>query len=177
MKHLLTTALVLTMGLSVSAQNGGQANENNSLKIEFVGQTSAGSFVIKATNKQPCDAEIRVLQGPDVRFKTIGALASDTFVLPISACDVTAKTTTNCGVADFGQVELSVCNILPLRFDRMSVQKIDPNTVRVSFRILELADHKLYIQLSKDGIHFQRVGVEVPASAKVGDTYIVNVKL
>lgn len=169
--------MALMMGLNSFSQNGGLLNENNSLKIEYVGITPSGNPIIKATNKQPCTSNIRVLHGPDVRFKMIEVLASDTFVLPIGTCNVTAKNTTNCGVTDLGQVETNICTVLPLKFEGMSVRKINSSTVQVIFRIVELADHKLYVQLSKDGVHFQRVGIEVPASAKVGDTYIVNIKL
>jgi hypothetical protein len=170
------TSLFLLMGMGATAQNGGQLNENNSLKIEYIGITSSGNPIIKATNKQDCTSEIRVLHGQNVRFKMIEAHTSDTFVLPINVCNVTAKATTNYGFVDYGQVETNVCNVLPLRFEQLRVQKTGVNTAQISFKIVELSDHKLYIQLSKDGMNYKRIGIEVPSSAKVGDTYIVNIK-
>lgn len=174
-----TKILLFCLGLSsaVLAQNGGQASENPSLKIEFAGVTPSGNPIIKATNKQDCLAQIRMLQGQDVRFKGIPAMSSDTFVLPLSSCHVTAKTTTNCGVADFGQVELNICSILPLRFEGLTTRYMGNGVIEVRFKIVDLEDRKLFIQLSKDGIHYRRVGIEVPASAKVGESYIVNIKL
>lgn len=168
--------MFLLVGMGATAQNGGQANENNSLKIEYTGITATGNPIIKATNKQSCPSEIRVLHGQNVRFKTIEAQASDTFVLPINICNVTAKATTNCGFVDYGQVETNVCSIVPLRFEQLRVQRTGPNTAQVSFKIVELSDYKLYIQVSKDGVNYKRIGIEVPTSAKVGDTYIVNIK-
>jgi hypothetical protein len=164
------------LGAKAFAQNGGQLNENNSLKIEYVGITPAGNPIIKATNKQSCISEIRVLHGQNVRFKMIEAQTSDTFVLPPATCHVTAKATTNCGTTDYGQVETNVCNVLPLRFEQMRVTRTGPNTAQVSFKIVDLSDYKLYIQVSKDGANYKRIGIEVPTSAKVGDTYIVNIK-
>ena len=175
MKKLITS-LFLLIGIGAVAQNGGQTNENNSIKIEAFGITGDGSPIVLVTNKNTCASDCQVFRGQDARTKTIPPLASDTFVLPSSTCRVTAKNLTNCGSTDYGQVETNICNILPLRFEQLRVQRTGVNTAQVSFKIVDLSDHKLYIQLSKDGINYKRIGIEVPSSAKIGDTYIVNIK-
>jgi hypothetical protein len=97
----LILSLLMMITITAMAQNGGQAPENNSVKLEF-----AGFSQTKLWNKQSCEAVIRVKYN---NTETDYTIAGNSFVmiptpLPLK---ITAKTTTNCGSADFGLVQIS----------------------------------------------------------------------
>lgn len=131
MKKCYLVIVLLTWSIICFSQNGGQANENASSKIEEIGFN--GTYVIiKVTNKQNCTAEMRVSFGNDTRQKSIPALASDTFYgISPQNNRVTAKTLTNCGVADFGLVELVVCKLLAVKNINITARKINNSTIEL----------------------------------------------
>lgn len=108
MKKLSLLAVCISIAIVAFSQNGGQANENPSVKIEQV--AVAGSYtIVRVTNKQACQADIRVTSGGDQFVKSIAPGATDTFwVETPPSMRIQARTETNCGTTDFGQVELTV---------------------------------------------------------------------
>lgn len=178
MKKIFLFTMLLQSSLVLLAQNGGQGSESSSTRLEYIGVTPSGNHMVRITNKQDCPVSFTVKDGSNVTNLSIPGLSSDTVFLPQNVCLVKVKPTTRCTQGgDLGQVELNVCNVLPLKFETLSAKRISRNEVQIRFKIVDLDDHKLYIQTSKDGVNFRRVGVEVPKTAKVGDIYIVNIKL
>lgn len=70
-----------------------------------------------------------------------------------------------------------VPSVLPITFDKFVVQKINANTLRVTFSFTEIEGKRFYLQLSRDGKNFQRVQVTMPDNPIVGKIYTVTVKL
>ncbi len=131
MKNLIMLLFGVFLFTSVNAQNGGQHFENNSVKIEQVGLSLTGQAIVKTTNKQTCFADIKVSFGSnDTRTKNIVGLGSDTFHITIPQNrKVQAKTETNCGSADFGQVELTLSSTsLPISSISISYKRVNSNT-------------------------------------------------
>lgn len=102
----------------VNAQNGGQINENPSAKMELI-SVNNGITTLKITNKQDCTADIQTKALSVIRVKSYAPLASDTIqIVGLVGTDVKiqSKTLTNCGIADFGQIELMLnINDLPVK--------------------------------------------------------------
>lgn len=117
--------LSLAASLSTFAQNGGQSNENNSVKIEFGGFTQNGYSIIKVLNKQSCVADIQTKANGVTTIKSYQPNSMDTVHLMLTGTNakVQSKTTTNCGGADFGQVELNLNIVaLPVTFKYFKVR-------------------------------------------------------
>lgn len=125
-KVLFTTCLIIMAMVvcsNLNAQNGGQVNENPSLKIEYAGTTGSNVSsltIIKITNKQNCIADIQTKAGDIEITKQIPPLSSDTVMIHLpnnSNVKVQSKAITNCGTTDYGQVELRIdLSFLPVKF-------------------------------------------------------------
>jgi len=135
MKKVLFLVCLAIMGAVVAsnAQNGGQLNENPSVKMEFVSVVS-NITTIKITNKQNCSAEIQTKTGSDISIKSYAPLSADTvkFVgLTGTNVKIQSKALTNCGVADFGQVELTLnINSLPVKFGRIKTTLLTSKRIK-----------------------------------------------
>lgn len=176
-KLMLSVALMMVITDS-NAQNGGQYPENNSTKIEHIGYTG-NQAVVRVTNKQTCEAEMRIIYGTTARTKFIAATSADTFhVTPPANGRVAAKTETNCGFADFGLVELTLNTILPIKFGYLKAKRLDASTMEVEFRAYDVdGQSKFNIQVSTDGRVFKTVAVILPDPIQADKVYKVKVPL
>jgi hypothetical protein len=119
MKKSVIIAILALLTMTSYAQNGGQYAENNSVKIKQLVSTVTGKIVIEVTNKQSCEANIRLSYDNKKREKLVATV--DTFQIPFPVSGkIQAKTETNCGFADFGQLELSV--IIGLPIDNLTIE-------------------------------------------------------
>ena len=129
----LICLLVMSSIIACNAQNGGQLNENPSVKMEFV-SVVGNITTFKITNKQNCNAEIQTKVSTTTRVKEYSPLVADTiqFVgLTGTNVKIQSKTLTNCGVADFGQVELTLnINDLPVKFGRIRTTLITSKRIK-----------------------------------------------
>lgn len=129
----LICLLVIGSIIACNAQNGGQLNENPSVKMEFV-SVVGNITTFKITNKQNCNAEIQTKVSTTTRVKEYSPLVADTiqFVgLTGTNVKIQSKTLTNCGVADFGQVELTLnINDLPVKFGRIKATLITSKRIK-----------------------------------------------
>jgi hypothetical protein len=148
MKQLIFALLMATTMISFG-QNGGQYPENGSVKLEYVGHGQ-----VKVTNKQTCTAVIRLNDSKTVSDLTVNGNSYVLYQLPADltvGVDIKAKTTTNCGGTDFGQVELFIANVMAVTFTKFSVDLVSGNTYSVNFDIANPSNVKAYnIQVSTD---------------------------
>lgn len=117
--------MVLVTSLVMSAQNGGQSNENPVVKLEFVSYIN-NQTTVKVTNKQSVTASIEVKA--DNQTVTV-TLASNSFgnvsfiglVGPIIKIKAKAL---NAEAANYGQVEL-VFNVtdVPVKFGLIKITR------------------------------------------------------
>lgn len=177
MKKVLLSLLLLTVASLGKAQNGGMANENAALKIEYV-NTNNGFVTVQVTNKDTCTANIRVQWGQLFRSKDIAGLQTDTFNLPNqTARFIMAGSVSPCRGYQ-GQVEIDYITVLPITFEYIYVRQVSERIVNVQFRVSEAdGTDRFNIQVSKDGVNFKTVSVILPDTIQTNRIYNVNVKL
>jgi hypothetical protein len=148
MKHLII-ALLTAISISSFAQNGGQFPENGSVKLEYIG---GGKVMVY--NKQSCEAVINVKDGIAESNLTVPGNSYGVYTISAGLTSnfiVKAKTTTNCGGTDFGNVELFIAS-LPVTFTSIGTEFISYGNYWVNFEIADPKNVKQYnIQVSYDG--------------------------
>lgn len=175
-RNFLTLLLLLVVSLS-KAQNGGIVNENASLKLEYV-STINGIVTVRVTNKDTCDANVRVQWGNVSRTKIINGLQSDTFqFLQQTMRFIRANSITPCRSYQ-GSVELDYMVALPVTFEYINVRQVSDRIVNVQFKVAEAdGTDRFNIQVSKDGKNFRTIQVVLPDAIQTNRIYNVNVKL
>ena len=165
--------------LVTNAQNGGQSSENGSSKIEYLGTAQNGQAIIRVSNKQSCLAQMKLTYQNLQRIKSIPSVGSDTFqITPGFECEVKAKPLTNCGGANMGQVETSVCQTLPIKFEYMKVKKISDGVFELEFKASDSDGENLFnIQLSNDGLNFKTVSVVLKSEIVENKIYKIKILL
>lgn len=178
MKTVFTLLFSFILSLTLSAQNGGQMNENNSTKIEHIGYDN-NQIIVRVTNKQSCAADMRITYGSESRVKLIQGLQSDTFKIVSPAnSKVRAKTETNCGSADFGQVEITVNSTLPVKFEYFKVTKLEGRQIQIEFKASDaVGEDRFNIQVSEDGKTFRTVAVVLPYPIQENQLYKIKITL
>lgn len=147
----LILALLLGIGIFSMAQNGGQYPENNSVKLEWVGNS------VKVTNKQSCESIIRVSYAQSDVNLTIAGNSSIIFMPPAAIATIKAKNTTNCGNSDFGLVELTLI-VTPVKFASFNFAPLGNKEVLVTFTTSETSNIRVYrILISTDGINYKAI--------------------
>lgn len=146
MKTIIGLVLLL-ISTVIYGQNGGQYAENSSVKITQLVSTIPGKVVIQVTNKQSCSADIRISYDNEHRVKSIYSI--DTFQITIpSNGKVRAKAETNCGFADYGQVELNLNASLPISYVNLSGRWINDNTIQLYIKVGEVTgNNSIKIQI------------------------------
>lgn len=173
-------ALMLPM-LGFAQGNGGISNENTSTKIEWVGIIN-GSYVVKVTNKQSCQVDMRVQWNGSTQSnsKQISPISSDTFWMPSNPASggfLRAKPEIVCDSrGDIGVVELNINRILPVKFTSITGQRVGAHSVKLIFTAEEDSNTDHYnIQYSLDGKIFKTVNVIFPNGVVGGKQYSVIV--
>ncbi len=116
------TAIVIScllLWIGCKAQNGGQANENNVLKIEHIG-TINGVAQILITNKQPCAVDVRVSYKTSDEVINIAGNSGVYPAIGAGVFTVKAKVESVCvNNPDRGWVELQTKAVLAINNDRL----------------------------------------------------------
>jgi hypothetical protein len=185
MKNLILSLMgMLCINLAFSQTplgNGGQANENASIKIEFAGFFGTQT-IIKATNKQSCIATAKFSNtgnGSTTQYKTLPANGSDTIhiLIPIvKNAKVQANMESGCNGFESGVVELKLDLVaMPLKFISFNLERINDTDCYVIFEVAEVLNvQSINIKVSIDGKIYK-----VFASLKPDQTYykvLLNLK-
>jgi hypothetical protein len=173
MRNLILSLLFIVFAITAKSQNGGQFPENNSVKLEF-----AGFGHTRLYNKQNCEAVIRVTYSASVTDYTVPANGSILINTAVPGT-IKAKATTNCGSADFGNVELTItAQLLPVKFVSFKATALGNNKVSISFEIGESDNvDRFEVQLSTDGTNWDTVALVFPDTLKPNRLYQVTVDL
>jgi hypothetical protein len=178
MKKIFFTIVLFFISLTLFSQNGGQSSENPNLKIELENQLQNNIFVIKVTNKKNCPAEITLIYN-GVKRKTIQNLSSDTFHIQFTQnCIVKASSNPSCAGPNYGNVELNLCSILPVKLKYLNILKINQNEFEIVFEIEEPTKLKiLNIQLSRGNNKFETVQLILGSDIKPNNVIRKRIKL
>lgn len=175
--------MVLTSIFGFS-QNGGQANENNILKITYQGWLS-GEHKVLLQNKLNCTVTARYDFDGIVKDTVIPALTTITLSKAAAVTSVLdAKAKRIAGAAcvstpDNGWVEIkTILSSLPIKFKSINGRKINANTIYLVFEAEEDNTINYYrILLSKDGKTFKQHTVVFPNGVEGNKIYTVTIKL
>jgi hypothetical protein len=167
MKKLLLFVMLLLYLFGYS-QNGGQLNENNVLRIEYVGY-NAGSHIFKIINKVNCDLGVKIDKVGGTSSQIMTSL-QETIVLitapqtPQVNLKVKRESGANCRQnPDNGWVELQSTVVLPIKFGGITAERVGPNLIKLTFDVEEDHTIKSYgIMVSNDGKTFKRVTILFP---------------
>lgn len=120
MKHLKLIFALMLCPFLIFAQNGGQFLENAALKLQYAGNTN-GTYYVKITNKQDCNASVRVVVGTADQSITIAKGGFYLYPVPptVPYLKLKAKPLTDCGCGDMGWVEISLI-AMPVTFTKIS---------------------------------------------------------
>jgi len=167
MKKLLLFVMLL-LSLFGYSQNGGQLNENNVLRIEYVGY-NAGNHIFKIINKVNCDLGVKIDKAGGTSSQIMTSL-QETIVLitapqtPQVNLKVKRESGANCRQnPDNGWVELQSTVVLPIKFGGITAERVGPNLIKLTFDVEEDHTIKSYgIMISNDGKTFKRVTILFP---------------
>lgn len=175
MRTLVFTLLLMGFAFTGVGQNGGQYPENNSVKLEYLGNGK-----IKITNKQSCESIIHVNDSKTEADLTIAGNGNYSYQLP---ADLTtnirfkAKNTTNCGNSDYGLVELFLSS-LPLKFVSFNTTRISDTEFWVNFEIAEASNvNHFNIKTSTDGKVYKVITILFPDDLQPNRKYSVKINL
>jgi hypothetical protein len=167
MKTVLLT-ISLLCSLFGYSQNGGQFNENNVLKVDYVGYNN-GNHIFKIINKVDCSLGIKIDKNGTTSSQTMTGLQETIIVVTAPQTpQINVKAKRETGAAckqnpDNGWVELQSSIVLPIKFGGIVATRINPNLIKLTFDVEEDHTLKSYgIMVSPDGKNFKRVTVLFP---------------
>lgn len=180
MKKLLFVILSSLLSLFGFSQNGGQINENNVLKINYISYINGThSYVLK--NKLNCQVLTKLDKNNNFTEHMLQPLEELNISIPGNlSVNFKAKKIqgAECITApDAGWVELPSPIVLPATFGQIIATKVNPALIRLTFESQE--DMNLYnynILVSRDGKTFKKIHVLFPNGVKGNQKYIILVK-
>jgi len=183
MKHLLTALICSLLSIVGLSQNGGQNNENNVLKITYIGWKD-GEHKVNLENKLNCSVTATYNFDGVTAEVILPALTTVTLTKAAPQASVlNAKAKRRSGAAcisspDNGWVETFTVQTLPIKFKSISATRINASTIKVTFEAEEDYDLNYYtIKVSTDGTNYKSVGVIFPDGIVSSKTYTIEVKI
>lgn len=180
MRKKVLAYLLFLSPFCIKAQNGngGMSQENSTLKIEYQGMNNSYT-IVKVTNKDTCDKNVRVQWGSEWRTKMITAQSSDTFnLVQQQPCFIMATSISSCNSATFGSVEINYCQVLDVKFEYIKTRQISKNEIEVEFKVSNSdGESEFNIQISKDGRNFRTIHIMSPEPLVMNKIYKVKIKI
>lgn len=177
MKRLILAVILAVITLCSSAQNGGQYNQNNAVRLTFMGLID-GNFYMKVTN--------RLLVASSFRFDNTGTVTqfnlkafADTMINMGKSINgvVKVKNLNPLPLVDNGWVELCLA-VTPLRFVS-STAKFLPTTdeILVEFTVADVSNiDRIVVEVSVDGGKtYRQLGLVWPDLLQPNKNYSVKI--
>lgn len=150
------------------SQNGGQFNENNVLKLEYVGYSS-NAHIYKVTNKVNCQLGIKIDQPGGTSSQTmVGLQQTLVSITAPQTPQVNLKAKREFGASckqnpDNGWVELQSSIVLPIKFGKILATRVSSKTIKLQFESEEDLSISHYdVKISYDAKNFKKVVVLFP---------------
>lgn len=182
MKQLLTALLCSLLSIVGLSQNGGQNNENNVLKITYVGWVN-GEHKVNLQNKLNCEVTATYNFDGTTADVTLPALTTITLTKTAPQSSVlNAKAKKRSGATcialpDNGWVEVFTVFSLPIKFISISGKRINKEAIELTFEAEEDSDLKYYvIKVSNDGVNYRNVKVVFPDGIISSKKYTITIK-
>jgi predicted lactoylglutathione lyase len=179
MKHFLFSVLASLAMLSASAQNGGQSEQNNAVRLTFMGQIG-GSLYVKVTNKLLVASSFKFDNTVTTSSFNLGAL-KDTLINMGAKINgiVKVKNTNPLPFVDNGWVEMCLV-VSPLKFVSSSAVYLkESDEILVTFTVADVSNiDRIVIEASIDGGKTVRqVGLAWPFVTPMQQTYKVKISV
>lgn len=177
MKHLILAVITALCTLNASAQNGGQYNQNNAVRLTFMGIIN-GNFHMKVTNRLIVTSNFRYdYNGNDVQFP-LGAL-KDTLINMGKSINgvIKVKNLNPFPFVDNGWVELCL-TVTPLQFVSSTAKFIEAtDEIRIDFTVADVSNiSRINVEVSVDGGHtYLTVGLVWPEALKANKAYSITI--
>jgi hypothetical protein len=185
MKKVLFTILANMLFVLAFAQgNGGIANENNILKLTYLGWLN-GEHKMTLQNKANCEVTVTMNMAGTMSDIVIPALTTINLNhTATQSTNVSIKSKRKTGAScvaqpDNGWVEIATTGIvLPIKFKSIIGKRINSNTIQLTFEVEEDTDLDNYvIKVSNDGKTFRQVAMIFPNGLIASKKYIVTINL
>lgn len=168
MKKLILSLFFVLFSFISFCQNGGQSNENNVLKVEYVGYSN-GNHIFKIINKVNCSIGVKIDKNGTTSSQMMTNLQETVIIVSSPQIpQVTIKVKRESGAdckqnPDAGWVELQSLTVLPIKFGGIYATRVGPNLIKLTFDVEEDHTIKSYgIMLSEDGKTFKKITVLFP---------------
>lgn len=177
MKHFLFSVLASIAMLSASAQNGGQYEQNNAVRLTFMGQIG-GSLYVKVTNRLLVPSSFKFDNTVATSSFNLGAL-KDTLINMGAKINgiVKVKNTSPLPFVDNGWVEMCLV-VSPLRFVGSSAtyDKVKDEII-VTFTVADVSNiDRIVVEASIDGGKtVKQFGLTWPEVTPMQKTYKVKI--
>lgn len=177
MKHLILAVITALCTLSSNAQNGGQYNQNNAVRLTFMGIIN-GDFHMKVTNRLIVQSNFRYdYNGNDVQFP-LGAL-KDTLINMGKSINgvIKVKNLNPFPFVDNGWVELCL-TVTPLQFVSSTAKFIEvTDEIKIDFTVADVSNiSRINIEVSVDGGRtYLTVGLVFPEALKANKSYSISI--
>ena len=182
MKKVLLLFMLLFNTIAYS-QNGGQLNENNVLKIEYLGYSN-GSYAFTLKNKVNCQINAKLDKNGAFSNYTLSALQTITVLIPGAPQQIVKfrakrESGANCLQSpDNGWVEQKCLTVMPVKFLKISATTVSTNRIKLQFEAEEDLDLSHYvIKLSNDATNYKQVTILFPNGISGKKVYIIYVNL
>lgn len=178
MKHLILAVIITALcTLSGNAQNGGQYNQNNAVRLTFMGIIN-GDFYMKVTNRLIVPSSFKFDNTGAVSTFSLGAL-KDTLINMGKSINgvVKVKNQNPLPFIDNGWVELCL-TVTPLRFVS-STARFLPTTdeILVEFTVADVSNiDRIVVEVSIDGGKtYRQLGLVWPDPLQANKSYSVKI--
>lgn len=168
MKKFILSLFFILFSFISFCQNGGQASENNVLKVEYVGYSN-GNHIFKVINKIDCEMGVKIDKNGTTSSQMMTNLQETIIIvsapqLPQVSIKIKRESGANCKQnPDAGWVELQSLIALPIKFGNIYTTRIAPNMIKLTFDVEEDHTIKSYgIMLSEDGKTFKKITILFP---------------
>lgn len=160
----------------VQAQNGGQAPENNVVKIE-PGYFKLGVYYVKVTNKLTTLSKI--ITNDFVTGDQEHQVDGHSFIyvaMPTNGAKIKAKNKT-CSGTDCGWVEFNL-TAMPLKFLSRQLTQISETELELSFEVAEVTNlSKFRIKFSPNGANYMPLGIVFPDPIRPNQIYKIRIDI
>jgi hypothetical protein len=176
-------AILLLCGVQSYSQNRGISNENNILKIQYLG-SSNGSQVFSLENKVNCEVVVKLDKNGVFSNYTLPALGSTTILIPYTnSQQVKFKAKRESGALckqnpDNGWVEQESLVSLPVKFGKIIASKVSEKTIKIQFESEEDISISHYdVKISYDSKIYKKIVVLFPNGVVGHKLYTAYIKL
>lgn len=176
MKKLLIASLLIGHMALGQNPNGGQSNEDQYVKIEYLGNLRA-----RVTSKQNCAVIHKIkIDGGTQWNESIAALGHYDFDVQLNTrVSVTPSVNCSTGEGNMGQVELKfTANVLPIKFGTFKAVPVRKNTYKISFEVYNSVPSNTYhLQMSRNGNTWETIAVQFPDELQPNKIYSLVVEI